>query len=201
LKIPLYAALGNHDWRGNPEAQIAFTQKDPFWKMPAHNYSFHYPIEGAPLVEVFVIDSEKFDEAGEAWLQKAVAASTARWKILAFHHPLLDNGEEHPADEKQLWPKLKKIVCNKIDLFLGGHEHIFSHLQETIDGCPVEQVIIGTGGKELYGIKPIPPPGVKVFYSESRFGVGFFEISENRMKLTFYRADGTSSYHAVWKKP
>jgi len=201
LQIPLLAALGNHDWKGNPQAEIDFTKKDPYWKMPAAQYTIRYPSTATPLLEVFVIDSDKFDETAEAWLKQAVALSKATWKILAFHHPLLNNGTEHPSDEMKLWPKLKPIVCGKIDLFLPGHEHIFSHLQGSRDGCAIEQVIIGTGGKELYSVRPIDPAGIKVLHSEAKFGLGYFEVTPNEMTLHFDHTDGTEAYRTTWKKP
>lgn len=201
LQIPLYAALGNHDVRGNAQAEIDYSKKDPYWKMPDRQFSFRYPAEGTPLIEVFVIDSDQFDDRAQSWLAEAVAASKARWKILAFHHPLLNNGSEHPADEMHLWPKLKPIVCNQIDLFLSGHEHIFSHLQADPEGCRVEQVIIGTGGKKLYGLKPTAPPETKVFHSEANFGVGYFEVDPKEITLHFYRTTGEEAYRYTWKKP
>ncbi|KAJ3088086.1 Tartrate-resistant acid phosphatase type 5 [Quaeritorhiza haematococci] len=33
-EIPWYVVQGNHDWRGNPHAQVQFAQKDPLWVHP-----------------------------------------------------------------------------------------------------------------------------------------------------------------------
>ncbi|MFO1519522.1 MAG: metallophosphoesterase [bacterium] len=203
LKIPFYAALGNHDWKGNPQAQIDFTKKDEYWKMPNYQYSVKLrpPSMEKALVEIFVLDSDRFDATAQEWLKKALGESEAGWKILAFHHPILNNGTEHPSDEKKMWPALKPIVCKKIDLILSGHEHIFSHLREEKNECQYDQVIVGTGGKELYGIRPIAPAGIKPLFSESSFGVAFFEATPQELSLRFFRADGTEAYRYQWKKP
>ncbi len=198
LKIPLYAALGNHDWKGNPQAEIDFTKDDPYWRMPDYQYSFRYP-EKESLLQVFVIDSDHSDHQAQEWLKEAIKKSKATWKILAFHHPLLNNGTEHPSDEKKLWPHLRPIVCGKIDLFLAGHEHIFSHLKGKLDECPVEQMVIGTGGKELYKVGKTPE-GASVLYSESQYGLGFFTLSQKKMTLDFYHADGKKAYSEIFKK-
>ena len=34
LQIPWYAALGNHDYRGSPQAQVAYTRNSTRWRMP-----------------------------------------------------------------------------------------------------------------------------------------------------------------------
>ena len=34
LDIPFYAALGNHDTRGNVQAQIDYMRRSEYWKMP-----------------------------------------------------------------------------------------------------------------------------------------------------------------------
>jgi len=33
-------ALGNHDWRGSPQAEIDFSHNDSRWNMPAEFFSF-----------------------------------------------------------------------------------------------------------------------------------------------------------------
>ena len=60
LNIPFYAVLGNHDWRGNPQAQVDYSKKDSRWKMPAYFYSIRYP-EKNPLLEIFILNSNNFN--------------------------------------------------------------------------------------------------------------------------------------------
>jgi hypothetical protein len=53
LQIPWYAILGNHDYHGNPEAQIQYSHRaeggqfkdaDKRWKMPGHLYSVRHVV-------------------------------------------------------------------------------------------------------------------------------------------------------------
>lgn len=48
---PIYAVLGNHDYRQNPDAQIQYSEQslDPKgnWKMPGHDYNVIYRIPSA----------------------------------------------------------------------------------------------------------------------------------------------------------
>jgi tartrate-resistant acid phosphatase type 5 len=199
LGLTIYAALGNHDWDppANPQAEIDYTQKDPSWQMPGPFFSFRSPQTGSPLVEIFVINSNRFDGADQSWLSSALAASSATWKIVAFHHPIFNNGTTHPPDEKGIYPTLKPIICGKVDLLLSGHEHIFSHLRDPADGCGYDQLIVGTGGQTLY----IPQQTSIVLHTEANFGLGFFEVSPTKLMLHFFRATGEEAYAYTWTKP
>ena len=206
LKVPMYAIVGNHDWNGNAKAQVEYTKKDPYWKMPAFNYSFSYPINNnrkdktPPLVEVFAINTSKFTHEAEVELSTALDKSRATWKILALHHPIIDNaGGDDDMDQKKLWPKLRPLVCGKIDVMLSSDEHFFSHLKDTSDTCKPEQLIIGTGGRRLETPRSVPK-NIQLFYTESSHGLGFFEVFPTELQFRFIREDGTVPYKYVWKK-
>lgn len=198
IDIPFYVALGNHDWRGNPQAQIDYSKMDSRWKMPAFFYSIKYP-EQNPILEIFVLNSNDFNLDSQNWLKTTLAASTAKWKMLAFHHPILNVGDKHPPDQMHLWPALKSIACNKIDLILSGHEHIFAHLRPQSNECQYDQMIIGTGGKELYGVKTTPS-NIRMLNADASFGTAWFEVTEKNVRLKFFRANGENPYSYTWAK-
>jgi acid phosphatase len=201
LQIPLYAVLGNHDWDppANPQAEIDFDlqDQDPFWRMPAYFYSFRFPEQGDPLLEIFVINSNNFDADSPAqqWLSQALTASQAPWKMVAFHHPIFTNSL-HPPDEKGIYPALQPLICGKVQLLLSGHNHLFSHMKDNLDACGYDQLVIGTGGRNLYD----PTPAANVVFTEKNFGLGFFELSATEMSFHFIRADGTEAYVVTWQK-
>jgi len=201
LQIPLYAVLGNHDWDppANPQAEIDFDlqDQDPFWRMPGTFYSFHFPEQGDPLLEIFVINSNNFatDPSAQQWLAQAVDASQASWKMVAFHHPIFTNGP-HPPDEKGIYPALQPLICGKVQLLLSGHNHLFSHMKDNVDACGYDQLVIGTGGQTLYN----PIPASNVVYSEKNFGLGFFEITDHHMTVHFIRANGEEGYSVQYSR-
>ncbi|MFO1519812.1 MAG: metallophosphoesterase [bacterium] len=206
LNVPFYALLGNHDWDppADPQAQIDYSMVDSSWHMPSGTYSFHYPVSGDSIVEIFVINSNDFktDTAAQSQLSFSLLASTAPWKIVAFHHPILDNGEGHSPDEKGNYPTLKPIVCGKVDLLLSGHEHNLQHLRDVAEGCGHDQIIVGTGGQSLYDADLTPDvSSVDVLYAEKNFGLGFFEADATSLTFRFFRTDGQEGYSYTWKKP
>ncbi len=200
LNLPFFAALGNHDWRGNATAQVDFSKIDKNWKMPGFFYSFTAPLNTPnPLLEIFVLNSNQFDTDSEQWLKVALEKSKAPWKMLAFHHPILNTGDKHPPDQMKMWPRLKPIVCGKIDLILSGHEHIFAHLRPQPNDCHYDQIIIGTGGKELYGITTTSANTLKL-NADAHFGLGWFEVSTKKMDLKFFKVPGEEAYSYTWEK-
>ena len=61
LQVPWYAVLGNHDYHGNPEAQIDYYRRgrDGRWVMPDHCYSERWFLDGRrdPLLEIVFVDT------------------------------------------------------------------------------------------------------------------------------------------------
>lgn len=108
LQVPWYVALGNHDYRGNAQAQIDYSARSRRWRLPARWYSFAQRTPDGAQLEIFVVDTSPMIRAyyahgarvvkvGEqkanvpvqlAWLEQRLAASKADWKIVVGHHPI-----------------------------------------------------------------------------------------------------------------
>jgi tartrate-resistant acid phosphatase type 5 len=124
LQVPFYAVLGNHDYRGDPDVEVAYTQKSARWRMPARWYTFTQALRGGGEVQFFALDTLPLEggwpEAREemAWLAKEIAESKARWKIAFAHHPALSHGHHGPT------PGLADLIGRTgIDLYVSGHDH------------------------------------------------------------------------------
>lgn len=135
--VPFYASLGNHDVEGGRQSQIKYA---PF-NMGGENY---YQIcKGNDLVDSFMLDSTNFDERQKSWLISALKASTAKWKVACFHHPLYSSGKKHGSD-----PELKKIIepifmDYGVKVVFSGHDHFYErmNLQNGI-----QYFVTGAGG-------------------------------------------------------
>ncbi len=195
LEMPFYVALGNHDHLGNIQAQIDYTELQNRWILPARQYSQIFPEEAqTPLLEIFVIDSETFQiNDGEA-LTSALDNSSAHWKILAMHHPLYSNGSH--GDTQGLKNLLLPIVCQKVDLILSGHDHLFSHLSDPNDGCDFHQIVAGTGGKDLYSAQS----DSRALFTKSTFGFFVLNVKKDLMEFRFYEVNQNLAYSFELKK-
>jgi hypothetical protein len=131
----------------------------------------------SPLAEVFVLDSNTLrtsqsklpplqtDRAQVEWLEQALGASNARWKMVMFHHPIhspsvplkyflfvpIQEGHSREVQlEQQIEPILKK---HGVDVVLSGHNHFYARIVPQ-DG--IRYFVSGGGGNTVYSFKPSP---------------------------------------------
>lgn len=199
--VPVYATLGNHDHRGDPEAQVAYGLKNPRWIMPARHYTATRYLADGTIVQLFAIDSVPIRSGGAAseeqvaWLDQALGASRARWKLVFGHHPLYTHSGRR--DDAAMIERLEPLfVRHDVDLYLAGHDHILE-LRRPRDG--VQYVVTGAGaGPERMG---------RVAWAEDTLyaasGGGFVagRISRDALVLEFVRLGGRPQFVHVLRKP
>ena len=121
--VKFYASLGNHDVRKGLNAQINY---EKFNMGGQRYYTF---TKGDGLVEFFALDSTKMDEAQLAWLEEKLKASTARWKVAFFHHPLYSSGKRH-GSEMNLRTTLEPLfVRHQVNVVFSGHDHFYERIK------------------------------------------------------------------------
>ena len=106
--------------------------------MPRARYSRVYG-----SVQLFVLNSNRVTARQTAWLESRLAASTATWKLVAFHHPAYTCGGYlgNPAVQR-LWVPLFQRY--DVDLALSGHDHNY---QRFAARRGVRYVVHGGGGR------------------------------------------------------
>jgi tartrate-resistant acid phosphatase type 5 len=146
LQVPWYAILGNHDYHGNCDAQVAYGQAHPRWVMPARYFvqsrqidanttaDFFY-LDTTPMVLIYYADDKtranvRTQDVPQqlAWFKAALAASKAQWKIVVGHHPIYSGGEH--GDTRELIKKILPLLHEyKVQAYFNGHDHDLQHLQ------------------------------------------------------------------------
>ena len=115
-----------------------------------------------PLVEVFVLDSNTLgseqtklaqgtDQAQLRWLTEALQRSSARWKVVAMHHPVyapkrcqwfrFGCRREDEALRAELEPILRE---NGVDVVFQAHQHLYARLRPQHG---IRYFVTGGGGK------------------------------------------------------
>lgn len=181
LDMKMYMTLGNHDYRGNVEAEIQYTKKSTKWVMPSRNYNFK--IENT---EFFCIDTNNPTKDQTEDLVKKVRKSNAKWKIAFGHHPRYTNGVYRNA-EGMLKELLDKALCKKVNLYLSGHEHNKQHLKKS---CGVNHLILGSGA----GTRPWLMSAENTLFAKDSLGFGWFEIDDSTIHFEVLDTNGKVEY-------
>ena len=124
--VTFQAAIGNHD----DAAQVRYKN----FNMGGERY-YSFRRSDQPLgrlagggVRFYVLDSRTLDPEQLAWLEKGLAQTGSRWKIVYFHHPIYTSGR-YQAGARNLRGSLEPIlVAGDVDVVLSGHEHFYERI-------------------------------------------------------------------------
>jgi hypothetical protein len=181
LGITFYPTLGNHEWYSDDGAAAEIVYHSPTWRFPAPYYTFT-----AGPVQFFAIDTSEISEAQILWLDRAIASSTARWKVVFGHHPIFAPERNAKAGnymkymQARLWP----VIRGRVDAYLCGHQHAMAHMD------PQEGVhffMSGGGGAPLGKVAKKDPTAV---FAESKFGFLTLEADAARLTIGIFDTDG-----------
>lgn len=149
LEKDWYPVLGNHDYRGSTQAQIDYSKISRRWNLPARYYSIKQSVSDHADLEMFFLDTSPFQtryhgkkKAGAypdvpsqdttaqlRWVDSALTASKAKWKLVFGHHPLHSGGEKHgqeTGDMRRLFSeRFEKLG---VTAYFCGHDHHMEHV-------------------------------------------------------------------------
>jgi tartrate-resistant acid phosphatase type 5 len=159
LQRPWYVVLGNHDWQGDVEAQVAYTRLSSRWTMPSFYFSVEQAVDDSTRALFAFLDttpladpdreylypmSALWDRSAQLrWLDSTLAASTAQWKIVVGHHPVYvasSKYEDNPYLVSDLVPIMER---HGVQAYFAGHDHNLQHLRP--EGSPIEYFVSGAG--------------------------------------------------------
>jgi len=217
LQIPWYAALGNHDYGGNVQAQIDYSEISSRWKMPSRYFAFEKKIDETFSVLFVIIDTSPFIESYKkkekentelndnsfkdinkqdtkvqlTWLDSVLSSSKAKWKITAGHHPIYTGGEHGNTIEliEQLKPILEK---NNVNMYMAGHDHDMQHLK--VPSSVLNYFISGAGSK----VRKTGKMEYSLF-SHSENGFLYVNVSTAEINCKFISVNGDNLYEYVIK--
>ncbi len=203
LQTPWYAVLGNHDYEGSPNAEVAYSSRSSRWRMPARYWAQEMAV-GGETATFYFLDTTPIarlsnaashvpllgtsDQAREQlhWFEQRLAADRSAWKIVVGHHPILSSGNhgEAPAVAERVKPLLERYG---VQVYFNGHDHDLEHLVDH----DVNYVCSGSGAlsREIVAV------------AQSRFAypnVGFAScgLGADTLALRFHDGDATVIYEA-----
>jgi len=199
-RVPLLPVWGNHDVGTLSGAPLADALVLPTNDEDGSE-RFYRQRWGA--LEVFCLDSNDDVGAGSpqrAWFARSLAASTARWRFVVFHHPAYSSSRHGStaAIDASLVPLFDAAG---VDLVINGHDHDYERTHPLRAGVPSDvgggpdyldpagtiYVVTGGGGQELY------PAGTSPFTARSesvRHAVAI-DVTPSTLTVRAVRVGGT----------
>jgi tartrate-resistant acid phosphatase type 5 len=181
--IPFFMTLGNHDYRGDAMAQVAYTAMSDKWVMRDRYYDF---AQGP--VHFLALDTNRMDRAQLDWVQARIAASRSVWRIAFGHHQWRSNGNYGNAGSARR-AFFEWAFCERIDLWINGHEHDLQHLAPD---CGVDIVI--SGAVERVRRTNV---GANTRFALGDYGFVWIEVSDQLMTMEFRDLDGALLHRAL----
>lgn len=216
LQWDWYVILGNHDYKSNPDAQVAYSKISRRWKMPARYFAKKFPINGDlnsqvliafidtnPLIPEFYKNVEygpnvkgQDTTAQKRWLAKTLEDKdpSIKWKIVVGHHPMYTGGSRTDGyDTKAIRSSLKPMLDRYgVDVYLTGHEHSLQYLKP--EGKTHH--FISGAASEKTPVKLIPDAQMVA----SEYGFMLFSVTNNQFRVQVLNDEGYIIYNTLIKK-
>ena len=175
-----HAILGNHDWRGNVQAQIDYSKRNKRWVMPDHYWRKDFGASGEnPLLTVLAIDTDKHYEAWKKqldWLEAQLRETRqASWpRVVIGHHTLVSYSNHGFTDYmvSEFEPLFSKY---QIAAYICGHDHNMQVAEKN----GVTYAVLGGGGATLYDVER----GTLSKFALKSHGFGVLRVTRKQLSI------------------
>ena len=202
---------GNHEYRGNTQAVINYSNISRRWKMPARYYTRTFNDNGTSVRIVFIDttpliskyrkdpatypDAEKQDpEAQLQWLDKTLADATEDWVVVVGHHPIYADTDKTEEERRDLQQSVDPILRKyKADMYICGHIHNFQHICRPESGI---DYIVNTSGSKTR----IPNQTEGTVFCSDAPGFSVLTVDKKSLNLSMVDKDGNIIHKVTRKK-
>lgn len=148
LMVNWYPVCGNHEYRGNTQAVIDYSDVSRRWVMPARYYSQVFDDDGTTVRVVFLDttpligkyrkkvdtypDASKQDaDAQLTWLDQTLSDAKEDWIIVVGHHPIYAYTDKEDSERADMQKKVDALLRkHKVDMYVCGHIHNYQHIRK-----------------------------------------------------------------------
>ena len=199
LMLPWYAICGNHEYRGNTQAVVDYTQVSARWNVPARYYTKVMEedsttlrlvmIDTSPLLEKYRKDTEKYPDACKqdwqkqlAWIDSVLTSAKEDWVLVVGHHPIYADTDKSESERTDMQKNVDSILRRhkNVDMYLCGHIHNFQHIRKPDSSI---DYVVNTSGSLAREVNPIDGT---VFCSPA---TGFSLITVDKQELNLHMMD------------
>lgn len=193
-RVAMYPTIGNH------EKNHAYYYQYFSLPKPEYYYSFRYGNAEFFSIDTNTIRTASIQPGGEQyqWLDRALAASDATWKVCFHHHPVYSSDSDDFGDtwkgrsqEGDLRTRALGALYEKhnVDIVFNGHIHLYERSWPVrggkVDPTGVTHITSGGGGGRLEDFGPTPT----WFKAECRVDYHFCYLTVHQKTLNFKAFD------------
>lgn len=211
LMIPWYSILGNHEYRGNTQAVIDYTNVSARWNMPARYYTKTFENDGvsvrlvmldtAPLISKYRKDTEQYPDACKqdldrqlAWTDSVLTVAKEDWVLVIGHHPIYAETPKNNSERSDMQNRLDTILRkHRVDMYLCGHIHNFQHIR--MPGNNIDY-IVNSSASLSREVKPIKG----TLFCSGEPGFSLITADKNSLSLHMIDKEGKVIHTANRKK-
>lgn len=201
LMVDWYAICGNHEYRGNTQAVIDYSDVSRRWEMPSRYYTRTFADDGTtlrvvfidtpPLIDKYRNNSDTYPDAGKqdaqaqlAWLDKTLGDADEDWIVVVGHHPIFASTDKSESERTDMQKRVDTILRrHNVDMYICGHLHNYQHIRRPDSKT---DYIVNTSGSQTR--KPGKTDGT-VFCSDAP-GFSVLTADKKTLNLNMLDSDG-----------
>ena len=208
LMLPWFPILGNHEYEGNTNATIAYSEISRRWQMPSRYYSKSYElsdsaevlllfIDTPPLIEKYRISNDHPDAREQLidtqlmWIDHTLKNSTVKWKIAMGHHPVYAGTTKNESERTDLQARLLPILEKYgVDAYYCGHIHNFQHI--CIEGSAIDYFVNSSASQSREVLQ-----SEGTIFSSSATGFALCSLTDTSLITSFIDKNGAIIYQHI----
>jgi tartrate-resistant acid phosphatase type 5 len=205
LQTDWYPVMGNHDYKGNTQAEIDYSKISRRWNMKDRNYTFAKKINDSisarfifldtpPLIAEYRNNPEEYPDAVKQdigkeikWLKDVLSGSKEQWILVFGHHPIYSASKKHGNTQEMIDLVKPLLEQYKAQFYFCGHDHDFQHLHEK--GKNLDYIVTGTGSET----RPASTNEMSLF-SKSESGFTVVSFKSDSLRFSFVGSNGNILY-------
>ncbi len=202
LMVEWLPVLGNHEYRGNTKAVVAYSGISRRWCMPAKYYSRSFKdkhtsikvilIDTTPLIDKYRKDTEDYPDAVKEdmdaqlrWLDNELAKASEDWIIVAGHHPVYAGTPKSESERTNMQERVDRILRkHRVDMYICGHIHNFQHIRH--DECKTDYIVNSSASLSREDVKPV----AGTVFASGKPGFSVIGASATQLTLSMIDKDG-----------
>ena len=202
LMLPWYPILGNHEYRGNTQAVIDYSNVSARWQMPARYYTKVMEedditvrlvmTDTPPMIDKYRKDTDKYPDAGKQdlnaqleWVDSVLTVAKEDWVIVVGHHPIYADTDKNDTERTDMQRRLDTILRKhgNVDFYICGHIHNFQHIR--MPESDIDYVVNSSGSLS----REVKPVDGTVFCSDAT-GYSLITVDKDEIDLHMIDRDG-----------